>query len=200
LNDEVIHYFYTMLAQRDAEICKENSSSSKKRCHFFKSFFITRLLDEGVTNRYSYGNVKRWSKNVPGKDIFGLDKVFIPVNMSNVHWTCVVIFVQERKIQFFDSMAGDGMYYMKALLQYLKDEWASKNNGQELPHLSEWKLVSTTLDTPRQKNGYDCGVFTCMFADFLSMDSPLSFTQEHITQCRERIALSILQGYAINGR
>jgi sentrin-specific protease 1 len=195
LNDEVIHYFYTMLANRDAEMSKE--SPSRKRCHFFKSFFITKLLDEGVTNTYTYSNVKRWSKNVPGKDIFGLDKVFIPVNIGNAHWACLVIFIQERRIQFFDSLGGDGMYYMDAAMQYLKDEWKSKNPGQELPHLSEWKKVKTTIETPKQQNGFDCGVFTCMFADFLSMGYPLSFTQEHITQCRERIALSILQGCAI---
>lgn len=32
----------------------------------------------------------------------------------------------------------------------------------------------------------------CMFADFLTMDLPLEFTQEHITACRKRIALSLL--------
>jgi sentrin-specific protease 1 len=45
--------------------------------------------------------------------------------------------------------------------------------------------------------GYDCGVFTCMFADFLSKDDALLFGQQHVTQCRERIALSILNGQAI---
>lgn len=45
--------------------------------------------------------------------------------------------------------------------------------------------------------GHDCGVFTCMFADFLSKDTALVFNQEHINQCRERIALSIMKGRAI---
>ena len=45
--------------------------------------------------------------------------------------------------------------------------------------------------------GYDCGIFTCLFIDFLAMDRPLVFTQEHVTQCRQRIALSILQGKAV---
>jgi sentrin-specific protease 1 len=109
----------------------------------------------------------------------------------------VVIFVKERSIQCYDSIGGEGTYYLEALLQYLKDEWASKNNGQELPDLSEWRLVTCSSDTPRQKNGFDCGVFTCMFADFLSMDYPLTFTQDHVTQCREKIALSILQSCTI---
>jgi sentrin-specific protease 1 len=53
------------------------------------------------------------------------------------------------------------------------------------------------LERARDPAGYDCGVFTCMFADFLSKDCPLVFDQEHISQCRERIALAILKGQAI---
>ena len=59
LNDEVIHYFYLMLSKRDEELCKKNGT---KRSHFFKSFFLTKLFDEGGTNEYKYSNVKRWSK------------------------------------------------------------------------------------------------------------------------------------------
>jgi hypothetical protein len=33
--------------------------------------------------------------------------------------------------------------------------------------------------------------------DFISKDYPLVFGQSHVTQCRERIALSILNGRAI---
>ena len=60
-----------------------------------------------------------------------------------------------------------------------------------------WKLVSTNIDTPRQENGFDCGVFTCMYADFLSMGYPLTFNQEHIAKCRQRIALSCLNDCVI---
>ena len=75
LNDEVIHYFLLMLARRDAELAAKQQPG-RKRCHFFKSFFITKLLDEA--GGYNYKNVKRWSRKVPGKDIFALDKIFFP--------------------------------------------------------------------------------------------------------------------------
>jgi hypothetical protein len=43
-----------------------------------------------------------------------------------------------------------------------------------------------------------CGIFfTCMFADFLSQDLPLMFSQEHIDHCREHIAMSIMHGSII---
>lgn len=104
--------------------------------------------------------------------------------------------MQEKRIQFYDSMMGSGMYYLEGLMRYLKDEWSAKKGG-DLPDADQWQLVTCEEDTPQQSNGFDCGVFTCMFADFLSLDRPLSFNQEHITQCRERIALSIMKGVAI---
>lgn len=199
LNDEVIHYFFVMLTKRDEEMCRLDPS--RKRNHFFKSFFITKLLNEGNADvskdgQYEYGNVKRWSKKIPGKDIFKLDKIFFPINQGRMHWMCAVIYMKERQIKMYDSMGGSGMHYLKSLFQYLQDEHMDKK-GTPLPDKDQWELVGYQPGTPCQKNGFDCGVFTCMFADFLSRDWPLVFSQEHITQCRERIALSIMRGSAI---
>ena len=104
--------------------------------------------------------------------------------------------MQEKRIQFYDSMHGAGKYYLDGLMQYLKDEWQAKKGG-DLPDADKWMLLECQPDLPLQENGYDCGVFTCMFADFVACDRPLSFNQQHITQCRERIALSIMKGVAI---
>jgi sentrin-specific protease 1 len=96
-----------MLAQRDKDLCAEDPS--RKRSHFFKSFFMTKLLNEGHATRsgmYEYSNVKRWSKKVPGKDIFGLEMIFFPINVSQSHWVCAVAFMQEKRIQFYDSMVS----------------------------------------------------------------------------------------------
>jgi Ulp1 protease family, C-terminal catalytic domain len=75
LNDEVIHYFLATLQRRDVQLCQQQLG--RKRTHFFKSFFMTKLLDEGNVNpaldgKYCYNNVKRWSKKVPGVFIFHL--------------------------------------------------------------------------------------------------------------------------------
>jgi len=199
LNDEVIHYFYLMLARRDEEMCRNDPS--RKRSHFFKSFFITKILNEGHRNpaiegKYEYKNVKRWSKKVPGKDIFKLDKIIFPINQGQMHWMCGVIHMQKKRIQIYDSMGSGGSNYLQCLFQYVQDEHKDKKKCP-LPDIDEWELVGTTSDTPRQRNGFDCGVFTCMFADFVSKDCPLVFSQEHITQCRERIVLAIMNGKAI---
>mmetsp|Transcript_41431 Transcript_41431/g.63823 ORF Transcript_41431/g.63823 Transcript_41431/m.63823 type:complete len:95 (-) Transcript_41431:116-400(-) len=93
-------------------------------------------------------------------------------------------------------MGAGGSFYLDSIFRYLQDEHKDKK-GSPLPDIDDWQLIPTTSDTPRQRNGFDCGVFTCMAADFLSKGCPLVYSQEHITQCRERIALAIMKGKAI---
>ena len=162
LNDEIVNHFYLMLAKRDEELCSK--TYNKSRSHFFKSFFITNLLNEGsATNdgEYEYQNVKRLSRKAPGKDIFDLDKILVPINTGNLHWISAVIFMQQKRIEIFDSLPElgiDGGLYVEALFRYLKDEHMDKKKTP-LPDIKKWKLVPKR-ETPRQHNGDDCGVFT----------------------------------------
>jgi len=190
LNDEVIHFFLTTLARREAHLSKDRPR--QLRCHFYKSFFMTKLLGQGG---YRYANVRRWSRKVHGKDIFPLDKIICPINCGGMHWTCAVIDMQKRRIQFYDSLLGSGMDYLKSLMEYLKDE--HRNKFKKELDTSNWELLDCQPNTPQQENGYDCGVFTCMFADYLSRDMPLTFNQANVTECRQRIALSIVNGCAL---
>jgi sentrin-specific protease 1 len=92
-------------------------------------------------------------------------------------------------------LGGRGWRYLQGLLQYLQDEHMDKKNCAMESH-ERWTLVPCTEDTPRQQNGDDCGVFTCLFADLISRD--LSFDTFHentdMSLYREHIARSILEG------
>jgi Ulp1 family protease len=159
LNDEIIHYFYLMLSKRDKELCKKDPT--RQRSHFFKSFFITKILNEGSATcdgKYEYKNVKRWSKKVPGKDIFKLDKILFPINMGNMHWIAAAIFMKQKRIEIFDSMGSDGSRYLNALFSYIQDEHMDKKKTP-LPDIEEWKLVPTQRATPRQRNGTCCMIY-----------------------------------------
>ena len=48
-------------------------------------------------------------------DIFDRDKIFCPVNLGNTHWCMAVIFMQEKRIQYYDSMGGQGWKYLNGL-------------------------------------------------------------------------------------
>jgi sentrin-specific protease 1 len=125
-----------------------------------------------------------------------LNKIIFPINQSNQHWTSAVVFMEEEKIQYYDSLGGSGKRYLQVLLQYLQDEHLDKRKcPMKSPEL--WTLVPCTVETPRQQNGYDCGVFTCLFADWISADRVLEMlSEQEMLLYREHIALSILDGQA----
>jgi hypothetical protein len=103
--------------------------------------------------------------SVAGKDIFKLDKIVFPINQGSMHWVCAVIYMQEKRIQFYDSMGDDGMMYLESLFEYVKDEHQEKK-GSPLPNQDQWKLVRCTRETPRQLNGtsfFSHGYFACSF-------------------------------------
>ena len=111
---------------------------------------MTKLLDGN--GGYSYKNVRRWSKKVPGGDVFELDKIFFPVNVGGMHWTCVVADVTRRTVSYYDSMGDDGDEYTGSVFRYLCDEHVNKRGGTELANSEEWKILGCSKDTPRQEN------------------------------------------------
>jgi sentrin-specific protease 1 len=155
LNDEVINYYVkNCLARQDEMLCARETG--RRRSHFYNSFFVQTMFDEknndpGLRGIYNYESVKNWSVKVPGKDIFKLKYIFCPINPDNSHWTLAVIFMEDKRIQYYDSMGGTNTAKLEGLLEYVKDEYRVKN-GKDMD-AAEWELVSCTRDTPRQRNG-----------------------------------------------
>ena len=58
--------------------------------------------------------------------------------------------------------------------------------------VSEWSDY-TPASAPVQQNGYDCGVFTCLFMEHLSRDAQFQFSQKNIKDARKRIAFEIMK-------
>ena len=77
--------------------------------------------------------------------------------------------------------------YLQALLRYLKDE--AKKISFDFNE-KDWTLFVDDA-IPKQDNGYDCGVFVCMFADFLTDNLPFAFSQADMDLFRKKIFVSI---------
>ena len=178
LNDEVINLYCKLII-----IELQNKG---EKIHIFNSNFMEKLYsDEGIV----YDNVKRWSRFVIRGDIFELDKLFIPININNNHWILAVIFIKEKRIQIYDSMLAPGTRYLSRLFEYLKCEFQEKKNSIGSWH--NWQLVPCNYDTPKQLNGYDCGVFVCMFIHFIADNRELLFNQNDVNNYRNFIAYQL---------
>jgi len=191
LNDEVINFFMNLLKERDnALVAAALERGEERRINwFFNSFFISKLLDDD--NGYKYANVKRWSRKAG--DLFSYDKVFFPVNIGNSHWCMAVIHMQDKKIQYFDSLVGTGREYLPHLRRYLQDEHQDKKKAAL--DVSGWELVySDRQVVPQQANGADCGCFASAFAYLLSEDLPIKYiSQVDMPAFRQRLVMSIMK-------
>ncbi len=62
-----------------------------------------------------------------------------------------MIFMEVKRIQYYDSFGCTAWAKLEGLLNYLKDAYRAKH-GKEMD-ATELKLVSCRRDTPRQRNG-----------------------------------------------
>eukprot|EP00698_Gefionella_okellyi_P003199 TRINITY_DN12991_c0_g1_i1.p1 TRINITY_DN12991_c0_g1~~TRINITY_DN12991_c0_g1_i1.p1 ORF type:complete len:586 (-),score=103.51 TRINITY_DN12991_c0_g1_i1:3-1760(-) len=180
LNDEVINVFLRLLRDR------VDADAALPRVHCFNTFFYAKLVDG--PKGYDFKAVSRWTTRAK-VDIFAQDKVIIPVHMGS-HWCCAVIDMHKKRTEYYDSLSGRNDHCHKMLLQYLKDEWKEKKKSEF--DASGWTTY-TPSDIPHQHNGCDCGVFSCMYAYFASMDTGFQFSQKQIPHIRNWMICRLLE-------
>ncbi|KAM6473703.1 sentrin-specific protease 1 isoform 1-T2 [Liasis olivaceus] len=174
LNDEIINFYMNMLMERSKQ-------KGFPTVHAFNTFFFTKLKTAG------YPAVKRWTKKV---DIFSVDILLVPIHLG-VHWCLAVTDFRKKTITYFDSMGGANSEACKTLLQYLKQESLDKKRKEF--DTNGWMLLcKRSQEIPQQMNGSDCGMFACKYADCITKDKPINFTQQHMPYFRKRMVWEIL--------
>lgn len=107
-----------------------------------------------------------------------MDKVFMPINITNTHYVLIVVFIQLKKIQFFNGLRSYDKFagkYLKATRKYLEME----ANKLEIDFDKEkWEMVEEFVKTPVQTDGNSCAIHACIAADFISDNLPLSYSHE----------------------
>ncbi|KAI0307564.1 hypothetical protein B0F90DRAFT_24670 [Multifurca ochricompacta] len=199
LNDEIINFYGQLILERSEAHPKSkaviNGARSEKstilNVHYFNSFFFEKLAREG----YEKARLAKWTKKF---DLFSKDVALLPINHGNSHWTAATINFRRRRIESFDSMGVWRQDVFDLLREYVELEHLNKKDRPF--DWTDW-VDYCPRDTPRQENGYDCGVFTCQFLEALSrgMDSPFNFTQRNMTFLRRRMILEIMRTELLGG-
>ncbi|KAL5035087.1 hypothetical protein BDV3_004546 [Batrachochytrium dendrobatidis] len=174
LNDEIINFYGQLCMKRSKDFPEKYP-----KIHIFNTFFYEKLRTQG------YSSVRRWTKKV---DLFSIDLIIIPIHIG-MHWTCAAINFKASQFEYYDSLLGDNYLCLELLRDYLIQESNDKKKKQlDLDNWENW----IPKNIPTQQNGYDCGVFTCTFMEFLSRQAPFTFSQEDMGLIRRRIAYEIL--------
>lgn len=121
-----------------------------------------------------------------------INDLIVIVLIGNTHWTLLVAYIQKKEIHYYDSMSGSGKKHLEGIRDWIIDE-AKVKKGIELDP-NEFKLVSRERHVPQQENGFDCGVFSIICADYLTDDLPLDYGQNDMWYFRKKICASIIKG------
>lgn len=163
---KVINFYLSLVMER----CSSEATALK--VYTFSTFFFPKLRGGGGGQAGGHTAVKRWTKAV---DLFLYDLILVPLHLG-VHWAMAVIDLKSKTVKSYDSMAQRHDDICSLLLMYLKEEHKIKK-GRELDS-PKWTIGSLRAsEIPQQKNGSDCGVFACKYADYIAKGRPLAFKQ-----------------------
>ena len=172
LNDELINSFLGLLIDRAV------GDIRLPKVHIFTTFFFASLTSKG------YAGVKRWTKHV---DLFSKDLILFPIHQA-AHWTLMSIDLRKREMIYYDSMHRSGSQFFPHLSSYLSQESLQKRSKEM--DWSGWKIMERT-DIPEQRNGSDCGVFMCRFAECITRGGEINFDQLQMPYFRKRMLYEI---------
>eukprot|EP00615_Pteridomonas_danica_P000957 CAMPEP_0114368330 /NCGR_PEP_ID=MMETSP0101-20121206/30747_1 /TAXON_ID=38822 ORGANISM="Pteridomonas danica, Strain PT" /NCGR_SAMPLE_ID=MMETSP0101 /ASSEMBLY_ACC=CAM_ASM_000211 /LENGTH=546 /DNA_ID=CAMNT_0001518441 /DNA_START=1219 /DNA_END=2860 /DNA_ORIENTATION=- len=215
LNDEIVNAYMYLVHERNKKLLLKNSDETihKQVVYFYSSYFMNKLaLDPDLVNillaldpDHGFQNVKRWSFRAKGGSIFNVDVLIIPINVDK-HWVLLVVNFVLMTIQCYDSLGFPGRRFIKVIKQYLKDQilyeqseegriFAAKQVHYSQP--SKYPNIDSLSELlipecPRQSNGFDCGVFVCMYASYLTLGEAFDFSQQDMPTIRKRMAVDII--------
>lgn len=136
----------------------ELSSSTDNLIYSYNTFFYSKL------SKNSYESVRRWTKKV---DLFSYPLIFIPINISNVHWVLGAIDLKYHSLYYLDSLYKQATHdnsYFQIIISYLENEWKNKKGSVSCPFNFGSFHRESPIYIPRQENGYDCGMFLIHYA------------------------------------
>ena len=176
LNDKIIDEYFLLIKQRNE---REQTTADIEVCTVFLYHMLDKFgLEEG-SNR-----TKNWIKS----DLTKKDLILVPIHKLD-HWSLVYIDNHFKTVYYLDSIIGSrktsgapGM-----MKKYIEEYYRRK--GEEVTF-----KVKIRTDIPVQKNGVDCGVFVCQYAERVARRAPFSFKQADMPAFRSKMLEEIAQG------
>jgi Ulp1 family protease len=178
-----VNYYMDYLQEQDKIMCRKRHE--RKPSLFYNIGFIT--FDN--TNNYKCNAMT--PSCARGKNIFNMRYIFIPIH-HGLHITCAEFYMEQMKIKYYDSLRYDNVTrhgcrhkvkMQEDTLQVLRDCLQNKHMKDKHIDLPDQQKLYSMCNVPQQDttDTTDCGVFVCMYCNFILNDCKLDFNQEDIT-------------------
>ena len=176
LNDKIIDEYLTLIKER-------NEKEDLPGIYTFPSYVFPHLL--GDFSHYDY--IEQKIKT----DLTTKNIVLIPIHYQD-HWSLVSVFIDERRILYYDSIRGSQHRSSGPRIFKKFFETYFERRGKK-----ETFTVKIMDNAPLQGNGYDCGVFVCQNAEKIARTAPVLTRQEDMEEARKRMMKEIYLGHLV---
>ena len=165
------------------------------------ALFFTQLISP--TRAYTYDNISTWFSQDHSINPLLYDTIFIVVNLSNSHWTGLIIDTTLRHVSYYDSIGdyssekNNVLYYTR---RWLTDEIRTQtllsriteDRALTLGDPGDWTYAHNPTPSPHQTNCVDCGVFVLTtFLYHIQGRAPL-YHQHQMHTLRNQLAHALL--------
>lgn len=193
-SDQIINmYFLHVLEPRQHIINKGNKNF--RPWVYMNSYFLFQLLNEGnkhLKGTFTFSNYKHKT------DMTLVRGLIIPYCQGECHWTLTVVDFDRREMHYIDSLGNDSLprtdfanKRFEAVKKYLL---VRKQNIPGLTpeiNFDNW-IFRITDNITRQKDGFNCGVFCCIYADMIQLNHSLQFGPQLLSHYRKYVLHQIL--------
>ena len=120
------------------------------------------------------------------------DYLLVPCNPMNTrHWFLLAAFPKQKQIVIMDRLQGSSVnptqeVAVRKMWKLLKEIDPSLDD-----ETTEWNFVSNHSQLPQQENGYDCGVYVCIYARCLLGLSGAAVNSDSISSFRKQMLLEL---------
>lgn len=159
---------------------RSQMNTEPPKVHAMNTNFFSKLQKD-------YSFVKCWTNKV---DVFSFDIVLVPVH-ETIHWSIAIINLKNKTVEYYNPMGSTENLVFSELIEYMKSESIDKK--QTAFDTLGWSF-GNVQDIPKQSNGSDCGVFCCMYAEFITRNQHLIFTQQDMIHFRMKMIYEIFTG------
>lgn len=168
LNDNIINGYMRTITNRS------NKWPTLPRAYAFDRF------QESFMEKIKRSQFDRLHVETTRVNIFHYDVLLFPIHQQN-HWCLITVHLRRREIEHYDSLGRTDGVLKQRIKSFITGEQIKHFGG--IPNADDWTFIDATR--PRQQNGYDCGVFACMYASMKAADYPVSFNQSNMMELRQ---------------
>lgn len=139
--------------------------------------------------------VVNWLAN---NNLLKCSRVVILINPNKDHWALLVAHTSNGSIKSFDSFNRSYSYEFNLVCEFLNLAYSYIAQTTRRWRAISWKM--NLVICPRQKNQYDCGVFTCTNARCYLLGKIFDYSQSDTRLLRQRIAFELINTTIVEDR